>query len=162
MTQIGSTNRYYVEIPAEYVGQSFNYIVNNGDNQTRDLEVDNFEACYTKAIGDPDPNNITIYLNNNWSVSDLKMHTWDPTLWEGQTWENRKAPDGTVTTDWGTFSYWNVDANQIKSDNVGNLLITGTDKQTADLYDVNYSKDVYLQFVWKNEKDSLEILTTPY
>ena len=162
MTRVGETNKYYVEIPEEYVGKTINYIINNGSSQTRDLQVKTFAAGYTHTIGDPDPTKITIYLNNNWSVTNLKMHTWDPVLWSGQTWENQRKPDGTITTDWGTYSYWNVDANQIKSDKTGSLLITGTGKQTADLHNVSYAKDVYIEFVYKNNQDSLQILTTPY
>ena len=162
MTRVGETNKYYVEIPEEYVGKTINYIINNGSSQTRDLQVKTFAAGYTHTIGDPDPTKITIYLNNNWSVTNLKMHTWDPVLWSGQTWDNRRTPDGTITTDWGTYSYWNVDANQIKTDKTGSLLITGDGKQTADLNNVSYAKDVYIEFVYKNNKDSLQILTTPY
>ena len=162
MTRVGETNKYYVEIPEEYVGTTINYIINNGSSQTRDLQVKTFAAGYTHTIGDPDPTKITIYLNNNWSVANLKMHTWNPVLWSGQTWENQRKPDGTITTDWGTYSYWNVDANQIKSDKTGSLLITGTGKQTADLHNVSYAKDVYIEFVYKNNQDSLQILTTPY
>ncbi|MBE6195594.1 MAG: hypothetical protein E7137_00680 [Rikenellaceae bacterium] len=162
MTQIGSTNKYYAVIPDEYVGETFNYIVNWTGGQTKDLIVNEFASGYTYSISDPDPENITIYLNNNWSVQNLKIHSWDPTLWAGQTWENQKAPDGTVTNDLGTFSYWNIDKNQIKTDKVGSLLVTGTGKKTADLHNVNYENDVYLQFVYKDNKDQLEILTTPY
>ena len=162
MTKIGSTNKYYAVIPDEYVGTTFNYIVNWTGGQTKDLIVNEFASGYTYSISDPDPENITIYLNNNWSVKDLKIHSWEPTLWPGQNWNNRKAPDGTVTNDLGTFSYWNIDKNQIKTDKTGNLLITGTGKQTADLNNVNYENDVYLQFVYKDNKDQLEILATPY
>lgn len=155
----------YAAIPAEYVGETVNYVIHNNNGiQTADLKVDNFEDNFTDTIGDPKPETITIYLNNNWSVENLKLYTWEPALWGDTAWATgQKEPTGTVTTDWGTFTYWDVPADAIATDKVGNLLVTGTGKQTADLENVDYSKDVYLEFNWTSEKgDHLVVKTTPY
>lgn len=155
----------YAAIPAEYVGETVNYVIHNNNGiQTADLKVDEFEDNFTDTIGDPKPETITIYLNNNWSVENLKLYTWEPALWGDTAWATgQKTPTGTVTTDWGTFTYWDVPANAIATDKVGNLLVTGTGKQTADLTNVDYSKDVYLEFNWTSEKgDHLVVKTTPY
>lgn len=155
----------YAAIPAEYVGETVNYVIHNNNGiQTADLKVDNFEDNFTDTIGDPKPETITIYLNNNWSVENLKLYTWEPALWGDTAWATgQKEPTGTVTTDWGTFTYWDVPADAIATDKVGNLLVTGTGKQTADLTNVDYSKDVYLEFNWTSEKgDHLVVKTTPY
>lgn len=155
----------YAAIPAEYVGETVNYVIHNNNGiQTADLKVDKFEDNFTDTIGDPKPETITIYLNNNWSVENLKLYTWEPALWGDTAWATgQKEPTGTVTTDWGTFTYWDVPADAIATDKVGNLLVTGTGKQTADLTNVDYSKDVYLEFNWTSEKgDHLVVKTTPY
>lgn len=169
MTQEGTSNRYYVEIPAEYVGKTFNYIVNGGGNQTGDLTVDNFTDGYTyeiPGVADPKPETVSIYLKTTWGWTDWSLWAWNSSgdwykSWPGQTMEYTQEIGGV------TYKAWDVPADKVGK--AGTQIIVsgkedGGNKQTKDT-PIDVSKDVFVELNgWDSSagKGILTVLTSPY
>lgn len=169
MTQEGTSNRYYVEIPAEYVGKTFNYIVNGGGNQTGDLIVENFTDGYTyeiPGVADPKPETVSIYLKTTWGWTDWSLWAWNSSgdwyqSWPGQTMEYTQEIGGI------TYKAWDVPAEKVGK--AGTQIIVcgkedGNEKKTKDT-PIDVSKDVFVELnSWdmSADKGTLTVLTSPY
>ncbi len=170
MTQEGTSNRYYVEIPADYVGKTFNYIVNGGGNQTDDLTVENFTDGYTyeiPGVADPKPETVSIYLKTTWGWTDWSLYAWggsgswgDFNTWPGEV-------EYTATIGGVTYKAWDIPASCVGQSGI-QVIVTGKEngglKQTKDT-PVDVSKDVFVEISsWDDteKKATLTVITSPY
>lgn len=173
MTQEGTSNKYYVEIPADYVGKTFNYIVNGGGNQTGDLTVENFTDGYTyeiPGVADPKPETVTLYLKTDWGWTDWALYAWggSGTWGDFNKWPG-KAMEDTATIGGVTYKAWDIPASCVGQSGI-QVIVTGKEnggtKQTKDTpVTFTSGKDVFVEITgWDSSvnKANLTVLTSPY
>ena len=189
--EINGYTYYAYQYPVEYNGQTVSVIVNNGSDQTADIELGELNTDYyvvvnsvsestvyttapaagsvpeAKVVEDPKPDTVSVYLTTTWSDwGTYKLYGFGGTNASWGTfndWNNCPSSSNQVIGG-VTYKSWDIPASCIGKSGT-TIIVRGTaGKQTAD-YPITFEagKDVFITLEWKGEKNgSITEIASPY
>ena len=186
--EINGYTYYAYQYPVEYNGQTVSVIVNNGSDQTSDIELGELNTDYyvvvnsltectvsttapaagsvpeAKVVEDPKPDTVSLYLKTTWGWSNWALYAWGGS----GTWGDFNKFPGkafySATIDGVTYKAWDIPDSCVGQTGT-QIIVTGKEygqtKQSVD-FPVSFKagEDVFIEISsWNGNLNKCELKT---